>query len=261
MAMFKGFKPQGMQKIASRMGYAGRMEEFDSYLQQNPDKQREMLVFQEKAQEMARGGMVKKMAVGGFFDKQGNSYSGVTNKYNQQGQLGFTQQYVSDPDSGDKSTRTVYADPNQQFYKDDPTAPMDTSGYRAYNLKGLGYNVPQYKPPATMEQFPIADFQPLKAGMEQQVPGFPSTAVPNPTVQPPSDAFNPFEVGPQVVVYGPDGTQYGNPMLAKKAGVTDVDGIIGEKSERIFKEWLNSAGISFELSATPYDLVRLVNSN
>ena len=47
----------------------------------------------------------------------------------------------------------------------------------------------------------------------------------------------------------------------KKAGVTDVDGIIGEKSERIFKEWLNSAGISFELSATPYDLVRLVNSN
>ena len=63
--MFKGFKPQGMQKIASRMGYAGRMEDFDSYLQQNPDKQREMIVFQEKAQEMAKGGMVKKMAVGG----------------------------------------------------------------------------------------------------------------------------------------------------------------------------------------------------
>ena len=65
MAMFKGFKPQGMQKIASRMGYAGRMEEFDSYLQQNPDKQREMLVFQEKAQEMARGGSVVRMAEGG----------------------------------------------------------------------------------------------------------------------------------------------------------------------------------------------------
>ena len=37
MAMFKGFKPQGLQKIASRMGYAGRMEEFDRYLEQNPD--------------------------------------------------------------------------------------------------------------------------------------------------------------------------------------------------------------------------------
>jgi len=65
MAMFKGFKPQGMQKIASKMGYAGRMEEFDSYLQQNPDKQREMTVFQEKAQEMARGGSVRRMAEGG----------------------------------------------------------------------------------------------------------------------------------------------------------------------------------------------------
>jgi hypothetical protein len=65
MAMFTGFKPQGLQKIASKMGYAGRMEEFDSYLQQNPDKQREMIVYQGKAQEMARGGMVKKMAVGG----------------------------------------------------------------------------------------------------------------------------------------------------------------------------------------------------
>ena len=65
MAMFTGFKPQGLQKIASKMGYAGRMEEFDQYLQQNPDKQREMIVYQGKAQEMAKGGMVKKMAVGG----------------------------------------------------------------------------------------------------------------------------------------------------------------------------------------------------
>tara|TARA_B110000037_G_scaffold222956_1_gene300865 strand:+ start:5152 stop:7089 length:1938 start_codon:yes stop_codon:yes gene_type:complete len=74
MAMFKGFKPQGMQKIASKMGYAGRMEEFDSYLQQNPDKQREMLVFQEKAQEMARGGSVVKMAVGGNANTLQQSY-------------------------------------------------------------------------------------------------------------------------------------------------------------------------------------------
>ena len=68
--MFKGFKPQGLQKIASRMGYAGRMEEFDSYLQQNPDKQREMITYQEKAQEMARGGSVVKMANGGITNTQ-----------------------------------------------------------------------------------------------------------------------------------------------------------------------------------------------
>ena len=29
MARFKGFKPQGLQKIATRMGYAGSMENFD----------------------------------------------------------------------------------------------------------------------------------------------------------------------------------------------------------------------------------------
>ena len=64
--MFTGFKPQGLQKIASKMGYAGRMEEFDQYLQQNPDKQREMIVYQGKAQEMARGGVVRRFAVGGL---------------------------------------------------------------------------------------------------------------------------------------------------------------------------------------------------
>ena len=65
MAMFTGFKPQGLQKIASKMGYSGRMEEFDQYLQQNPDKQREMIVYQGKAQEMAKGGVVRKLAEGG----------------------------------------------------------------------------------------------------------------------------------------------------------------------------------------------------
>jgi len=70
MAMFKGFKPQGLQKIASRMGYAGRMEEFDQYLQQNPDKQREMIVYQSKAQEMAKGGVVK-LQTGGQADPRG----------------------------------------------------------------------------------------------------------------------------------------------------------------------------------------------
>ena len=54
--MFKGFKPQGMQKIANKMGYQGAMENFDNYLEQNPDKQREMLVYQDTARKMAAGG-------------------------------------------------------------------------------------------------------------------------------------------------------------------------------------------------------------
>ena len=58
MAMFTGFKPSGMQKIANRLGYSGDMVNFDNYLQQNPDKQRQMIVFEEAARKMAEGGMV-----------------------------------------------------------------------------------------------------------------------------------------------------------------------------------------------------------
>ena len=59
MAMFKGFKPQGMQKIANKMGYQGAMENFDNYLEQNPEKKREMIVYEKAAKQMARGGIVK----------------------------------------------------------------------------------------------------------------------------------------------------------------------------------------------------------
>ena len=68
MARFKGFKPQGLQKIATRMGYAGSMENFDDYLKQNPDKEREMIVYRTRAQEMAKGGSVVKLQTGGLPD-------------------------------------------------------------------------------------------------------------------------------------------------------------------------------------------------
>ena len=60
MAMFKGFKPQGLQKIANRMGYTGSLEGFDSYLQQNPDKQNMMNMYNQRAMQMASGGVVSK---------------------------------------------------------------------------------------------------------------------------------------------------------------------------------------------------------
>jgi len=65
MAMFKGFKPQGLQKIANSMGYTGSLEGFDSYLQQNPDKQNMMNMYTQRAVQMARGGAVRKMRIGG----------------------------------------------------------------------------------------------------------------------------------------------------------------------------------------------------
>ena len=65
MAMFKGFKPQGLQKIANRMGYTGSLEGFDSYLQQNPDKQNMMNMYNQRAVQMAQGGAVRRMREGG----------------------------------------------------------------------------------------------------------------------------------------------------------------------------------------------------
>ena len=64
--MFKGFKPQGLQKIANSMGYTGSLEGFDSYLQQNPDKQNMMNMYNQRAVQMAQGGTVRKMQVGGM---------------------------------------------------------------------------------------------------------------------------------------------------------------------------------------------------
>ena len=63
--MFKGFKPQGLQKIANRMGYTGSLEGFDSYLQQNPDKQNMMNTYNQRAVQMAQGGAVRRFAEGG----------------------------------------------------------------------------------------------------------------------------------------------------------------------------------------------------
>tara|TARA_R100001440_G_scaffold10443_2_gene19029 strand:- start:3449 stop:5410 length:1962 start_codon:yes stop_codon:yes gene_type:complete len=62
--MFRGFKPQGLQKIANRLGYSGAMADFDNFLEQNPEKKRQMIVFEDAAKQMARGGVVR-MQTGG----------------------------------------------------------------------------------------------------------------------------------------------------------------------------------------------------
>jgi len=59
MAMFRGFKPQGLQKIANRLGYQGSLDNFDNYLEQNPEKKRQMIVYEDAAKQMARGGVVR----------------------------------------------------------------------------------------------------------------------------------------------------------------------------------------------------------
>ena len=157
MAMFKGFKPQGMQKIASRMGYAGRMEEFDSYLQQNPDKQREMLVFQEKAQEMARGGSVVRMAVGGM-PTYVNPIDPPTDPNNPFGPVGAAvMSYGYNPTTNQYSISSG----GQQKFPEGFESSMDYGElYKKYpQIKGSfekGRQQPSQKQLSDMEQFPIA---------------------------------------------------------------------------------------------------------
>ena len=64
MAIFTGFKPTGLQKIANRLGYEGSLDNFENYLAQHPEKKRQMTVYEESAKQMARGGVVK-MQTGG----------------------------------------------------------------------------------------------------------------------------------------------------------------------------------------------------
>jgi hypothetical protein len=65
MAMFKAFKPSGMEKIARSMGYQGNMQGFQDYLAQDPMRQQQMQGYTRQAMQMARGGIVKRMQEGG----------------------------------------------------------------------------------------------------------------------------------------------------------------------------------------------------
>ena len=65
MAIFKAFKPTAMNKIAKSMGYTGNMADFQRFIEEDPAKQARMKMFEEKAMEMARGGVVRRMQEGG----------------------------------------------------------------------------------------------------------------------------------------------------------------------------------------------------
>jgi hypothetical protein len=66
MAMFKAFKPEAMNKIANAMGYSGDMGQFQQYIEQDPARQARMNGFVKAAQQMAKGGVVRKMQTGGL---------------------------------------------------------------------------------------------------------------------------------------------------------------------------------------------------
>ena len=65
MIQFQGFKPSGIEKIANAMGFQGEEKDFQKFLEENPDRQAEMLRYQDIARKMVEGGYVKKMQEGG----------------------------------------------------------------------------------------------------------------------------------------------------------------------------------------------------
>ena len=61
MISFQGFKPSGMEKIANAMGFQGEEKDFQKFLEEHPDRQAEMMRYQDMARKMVSGGYVKKM--------------------------------------------------------------------------------------------------------------------------------------------------------------------------------------------------------
>ena len=59
MITFQGFKPSGIEKIANAMGFQGNIKDFQKFLDENPDRQSEMMRYQDIAREMAKGGVIK----------------------------------------------------------------------------------------------------------------------------------------------------------------------------------------------------------
>ena len=69
MISFQGFKPSGIEKIANAMGFQGEEKDFQKFLEENPDRQAEMMRYQDIARKMVSGGYVNKYQEGGTVKK------------------------------------------------------------------------------------------------------------------------------------------------------------------------------------------------
>jgi hypothetical protein len=59
MAIFRGFKPEGLNKIAKSMGYEGSMDNFAKFIEDDPSRQEQAVKMENAAKAMARGGLLK----------------------------------------------------------------------------------------------------------------------------------------------------------------------------------------------------------
>jgi hypothetical protein len=115
MAMFKAFKPSGMEKIARSMGYQGNMQGFQDYISQDPMRQQQMQNYTNQAMQMAKGGVVKRYAPGGAVT------TNLMNSPTMATALGSTTGVLAAP----PQTGGIVTDPNSKFYGQPAPPPSD----------------------------------------------------------------------------------------------------------------------------------------
>ena len=126
---FGGFKPEAMQRIAGSLGYQGDMAGFDEYLNANPDKKQKMDMYNQKAMQMARGGIVQKFQEGGSPTLSYGAYG-----YNE-GDAGYV---PSDP----RPLGQQYI-PEQEFYPSTVEVPIydDAGNQTGTRTETRGYSI------------------------------------------------------------------------------------------------------------------------
>ena len=137
MITFQGFKPSGLEKIANAMGFQGEEKDFKKFLEENPDRQAEMMRYQDIARKMVEGGYVNKMQEGGDTPKK-KTITGVTADRVTDPKL--AEGAKVDP-FGIPTDSDQFVDPDANMLGDAPTADVttaDTTKARA-DLPGFGF--------------------------------------------------------------------------------------------------------------------------
>ena len=161
--MFTGFKPSGMQKIANRLGYKGDMVNFDNYLEQNPDKKRQMVVYEDAARKMAEGGLIgsglTKGGIGtperlaGMLGTQVGTLGGFTPLPQQvDTPTGLPQQPIdyflagTNPPLAPGETRMGEVNPKYTGGQTNVMQPINTDDFGKFRNEDPGYSRPTYDP-------------------------------------------------------------------------------------------------------------------
>ena len=145
---FQGFKPSGVEKIANSMGFQGNIKDFQQFLQDNPDRQAEMMRYQDVAKKMASGGYVRKMQEGGAAQRSDDFLASVppATPPKKPSIGGVTSKRLTDPKLPQGAAVTPYGVPTEAGQTIDPTgsqlgkSPTGTAKTATGTTLGTAYN-------------------------------------------------------------------------------------------------------------------------